>query len=337
MAVAMCGSVCFVQTTLLTSVGRPGSVQTLLAHAEANTRIRTMSKHDVARAAARAQQLPIWSGPVTAEPLSGGITNLNFKVVDAERPFFVRVGEDFPVHLIQRDQEYAAARAAWAAGVAPEVVYTGEGAMVLRFVEGRTLDEHSVRDPDMLARIVPLIRQCHRTVPEHLRGPALMFWVFHAIRHYAGELRERGSPYDDKLDAFRRQAAELEQVIGRVEIVFGHNDLLPANFIDDGERLWLIDYDYAGFNSPLFDLGGLASNAELPPWLETEMLTQYYGNPPDAALWRRFQAMKVASLLRESLWSMISELVSSLDYDFADYTRDNLDRLERAWTAYARA
>lgn len=296
-----------------------------------------MSQDDVASAAARAQQLPIWSGPVTAEPLSGGITNLNFKVVDAQRPFFVRVGEDFPVHLIQRDQEYAATRAAWAAGVAPEVVYTGDGALVLRFVEGQTLDEDSVRDPAMLARIVPLIRQCHRAIPEHLRGPALMFWVFHAIRHYAGELRDRGSPYSDMLDTFRQQAAELEQVIGPVEIVFGHNDLLPANFIDDGERLWLIDYDYAGFNSPLFDLGGLASNADLPPDLEKEVLTQYYGTPSDDALWRRFQAMKVASLMRESLWSMTSELVSSLDYDFAEYTRDNLDRLERAWRDYARA
>lgn len=284
----------------------------------------------------RVRELPIWSGPVDAEALSGGITNLNFRVRDAGGDFFVRVGEDNPIHLIQRAQEHAATRAAHAAGLAPEVVHTQDGILVLRFVQGRTLDESDVRDPEVLRRLVPVVLRCHHEIPKHLRGPALMFWVFHAVRHYAGELRDRASPYAGRLPELLAKAAELESVIGRVEIVFGHNDLLPANFIDDGERVWLIDYDYAGFNSPLFDLGGLASNADLPGELEDELLTQYYGEKPDRQLKRRFHAMKCASLIRESMWSMTSELISELDFDFSAYTQENLERLERAWDVYAR-
>jgi len=284
----------------------------------------------------RVRELPIWNGPVDAEALSGGITNLNFRVRDSGGDFFVRVGEDNPIHLIQRAQEHAATRAAHAAGLAPEVVHTEDGILVLRFVQGRTLDESDVRDPEVLRRLVPVVLRCHHEIPKHLRGPALMFWVFHAVRHYAGELRDRASPYADRLPELLAKAAELESVIGRVEIVFGHNDLLPANFIDDGESVWLIDYDYAGFNSPLFDLGGLASNADLPSDLEDELLTQYYGEKPDRQLKRRFHAMKCASLIRESMWSMTSELISELDFDFSAYTQENLERLERAWDVYAR-
>ncbi|SDF49635.1 Thiamine kinase [Limimonas halophila] len=287
-------------------------------------------------AAQRVRDLPIWSGNVEPEALSGGITNLNYRVRDASGAYFVRVGDDIPIHLIQRRQEHAATRAAHAAGLAPEVVHTGDGILVLRFVEGRTLDEADVRDPRTLRRLVPALRRCHHEIPKHLRGPALMFWVFHAIRHYAGELQDRASPYTDRLPELLDKARELENAIGRIEVVFGHNDLLPANFIDDGERIWLIDYDYAGFNSPLFDLGGLASNAEMPAELEDDLLTQYYGEQPDTQLKRRFNAMKCASLLRESMWSMTSELISELDFDFAAYTQENLDRLERAWDVYAR-
>jgi thiamine kinase-like enzyme len=106
--------------------------------------------------------------------------------------------------------------------------------------------------------------------------------------------------------------------------------LLPANFIDDGSRLWLIDWDYAGFNSPLFDLGGLASNNELTAEQETWLLETYFERPVDDALRRRYQAMKCASLLRETLWSMVSEIHSDIDFDYAAYTADNLTRFQGA-------
>jgi len=282
----------------------------------------------------RAAGLPCWSGPVDPEPLTGGITNINFVVADGRERFFVRVGEDIPIHGILRVNELAAARAAEAAGISPAVVYAEPGAIVMRFVEGRTFGPEDVRDPANLERIVDLIRRCHHDMPRHLRGPVLMFWVFHVIRDYAGTLRDGNSRSLGLLPSLIERAERLEAAVGPIEVVFGHNDLLAANFIDDGERLWLVDWDYAGFNSPLFDLANVASNNEFEPELVDRLLEVYFGRPPDAALRRRYQAMACASLLRETMWSMVSEIHSTLDFDYVAYTDENLARFERSFAAY---
>ena len=131
----------------------------------------------------------------------------------------------------------------------------------------------------------------------------------------------------------RSRAARLESAVGPVGIVFGHNDLLAANFIDDGDRIWLIDWEYAGFNSPLFDLGGLASNNEMDAEQERRMMERYFDASPGEPLLASYAAMKCASLLREAMWSMVSELRSDIDFDYVTYTGENLERFERAWEA----
>jgi thiamine kinase-like enzyme len=287
--------------------------------------------------AGRAAGLPCWSGPVAPEPVSGGITNVNFVVADKGQRFFVRIGEDIPVHGILRRNELAATRAAEAAGISPEVVHAEPGAIVIRFVEGRTFAPEDVRDPANLERIVALIRRCHHELPRHLRGPVLMFWVFHVIRDYAGTLRDGESRSLPLLPELLARADRLEAAVGPIEVVFGHNDLLAANFIDDGARLWLVDWDYAGFNSPLFDLANVASNNEFPPDLVDALLEAYCGTPADAALRRRYQAMACASLLRETMWSMVSEIHSTLDFDYVAYTDENLARFERSYAAFENA
>jgi thiamine kinase-like enzyme len=195
---------------------------------------------------------------------------------------------------------------------------------------GEILAYIAARDGVDRALHVPLVARCHRELPKHLRGAVLAFWVFHVIRDYGWTLKEGNSPHATLLPALAELAGRLEQAVGPVEIVFGHNDLLPANFIDDGSRLWLIDWDYAGFNSPLFDLGGLASNNGLSAEQETWMLETYFERPVDDALRRRYQAMKCASLLRETLWSMVSEIHSGIDFDYAAYTAENLARFQSA-------
>ena len=120
--------------------------------------------------------------------------------------------------------------------------------------------------------------------------------------------------------------------MGPIELVFGHNDLLAANLIDDGQRLWLIDWDYAGFNSPLFDLGGLASNSELPDedrGLAARSLFRAAPRRPVCAA--ALRAMQRASLLRETMWSMVSELHSPSTSTIVAYTPRYLARFERAW------
>lgn len=285
----------------------------------------------------RIAALPIWQGEIATSPLGGGRTNLNFTVVDATGKYVVRLGEDIPAHHVMRFNELAASRAAFAAGLSPEVIFADEGITVIRHIECKTLEESDVAKPEYLSRIVTLMKRCHADVPQHLRGPALAFWVFHVIRDYAATLKAHNSRHLAKTAEYLKIAKQLEADIGPIELVFGHNDLMAANILDDGQRLWLIDWDYAGFNSPLFDLGGLASNNGLNTAQEQEILALYYGTPPDAALLRRYHAMKCASLMREVMWSMVSEEISDLDVDYAGYTAENLTRFAQAYTRYEKA
>jgi len=272
----------------------------------------------------RIRHLPIWRGDVTIAPLGGGITNLNFVVQDMTRRAVVRIGDDIPVHQILRFNELAASRAAHAAGVSPAVLHAEPGALVIDYIDGRTMTAADLRKDALLDQALDLIIRAHRGIPMHLRGPVLTFWVFHVIRDYAATLADGSSRYLAMLPGMLADAAGLEAAVGPVDLVFGHNDLLPANFLHDGTRMWLIDWDYAGFNLPLFDLGGLAANNALSLRQEAVMLTRYFDTQPDAALWRRYRAMKAAAALRETLWSMVSELHSTLEFDFAAYTTANL-------------
>ena len=280
--------------------------------------------------------LPCWTGSVGIAPLQGGITNRNYRVIDSERrSYVVRIGRDIPEHGVMRFNELAAARAAHAAGISPEVVHAGEGLLVSRYVEGRTLAPEDVRDVATLDRVAAIVRRCHQEIPRHLRGPALVFWVFQVVRNYLGFLREHAAVAGDvPLEALAERNARLERAVGPVDIVFGHNDLLAANLIDDGERLWLIDWDYAGFNSPLFDLANVASNNGLAPGLEERLLRQYYGTTPDAAVRRGFLAMQCASLLREGLWGAVSRHTSRIDFDYGAYAADYLRRFEQRWRQF---
>ena len=285
-------------------------------------------------ARAKIARLACWSGAVEPEPVTGGITNLNFVVVDRGERFFVRLGDDIPVHGVMRFNELAASRAAHAAGVSPEVVHAEPGALVLRFVEGTTYGEAEVRKAHAEGRIVPMIRRVHREIPKHFQGPALIFWVFQVMRGYANSLRDGASRMTGELPRFVEINEALEKAVGPVEVVFGHNDLLASNFIDDGKRLWLVDWDYAGFNSPLFDLANLASNNQFDAAAEDRLLESYFETTADDAMRRRLAAMKCASLLRETMWSMVSEIHLDIDFDYVAYTAENLARFERAWADF---
>ena len=279
--------------------------------------------------------LPCWTSAVEISPLAGGMTNRNYLVSDRQRErFVVRVGKDLPDHGVLRFNELAAARAAHAAGISPEVIHAGGGMLVIRYIDGTTYAPHDVRDAGNLARIVALLRRCHHDVPRYFRGPALIFWVFHVMRNYQAVLHEAGkNPLGLDLREMERRAVQLEQRIGPVAIAFGHNDLLAANIIDDGQRLWLIDWDYAGFNSPLFDLANLSSNNDFTPALDELLLASYFAGDVDANCRRGFAAMQCASLLRELLWGATSMVTSTIDFDYADYTRNCLVRFERVWSA----
>lgn len=276
-------------------------------------------------------KLPLWRGPIEITPLSGGITNRNYVVRDQVRRAVVRVGGDIPVHGIMRFNEHAASHAAAAAGLSPPVLMTAPGLMVLDFIEGATFDSARVRArrDDCLA----LVARAHREMPLHLRGPILSFNVFHVIRDYGHSLADAGHRLAGDLPALLGKAARLERATGAIDLVFGHNDLLAANLMDDGKRLWLLDWDYAGFNTPLFDLGGLSSNNGFDAGDDEAILAAYFGRVDDG-LRLRFRAVQCASLLREAMWSMVSEIHSTIDFDYTAYTAENLARFDAAWTLF---
>src|SRR5260370_9935440 len=181
----------------------------------------------------RVERLACWPGGGALKPLKGGLTNISFVATDSTGKYVVRCGEDIPAHHVFRDRERAVSRAAFEAGLSPEVVHVEPGIIVLRFIAGRTFEEADMRAniPD----IVALLKTCHREVGRKLRGPANAFWVFHVIRDYV-RLIDADAKYLALSDKLEHQQVPLP-------IVFGHHDLLPGNFMDDGRRLWLIDLD----------------------------------------------------------------------------------------------
>jgi thiamine kinase-like enzyme len=284
-------------------------------------------------ALARLRALPIWKGEIEIEPLAGGISNESFKVIDRGKTYVVRFGDDFPFHHVSREREVMTSEAAATCGLAPALAHAEPGVMVLDYIDGKTLDT-----PDVIReipRITEMVRRYHQDMPKVVRGPAFMFWPFHVIRDYAYTLKARGSRKIAELPAYLELAEELEQAQVPLPIIFGHHDLLPGNLLDDGERLWLIDFEYGGFSTPMFDLANLASNAGFDDEQSEELLALYFKREPEGELLRSHAAMQCVSLLREAMWSMVSELcLNAPGADYEAYTEENLERLASSLNSY---
>jgi thiamine kinase-like enzyme len=282
----------------------------------------------------RIRGLALWRGPIVPEILPGGLSNRNYVVRDGGDAYVVRlVGGDDPAHGIVRAREVAVSRAAHRAGLAPELVLAEPGLLVLRLIAGRALTAQEVGEPAMLPRVAELLRRCHREVAAHLRGPAPCFWVFHALRDYLAALETDGVPAG-RIARLRAIVDALEDAVGPTTLALTHNDLMPGNIIDDGARLWLIDWEFAGFGAPLFDLASLAVDNALDATAQAALLTAYFRRRPGAALLRRFAAMMLAAELREALWARIQERHATLSFDYAGYAEEHEARFEADYAAF---
>ncbi len=275
------------------------------------------------------KSLPIWKNLENIDPLEGGITNLNFLVSDSGSKSVVRLGSDIPEHLVYRSNEIIVSEAAYQIGVSPKLIYNEPGVLVLEFIESNTLEPKTVREN--LNKIVPIIRKIHDEIPNKLSGQPQIFWVFYVIKYYSNYLLNNNSSHISLIPSLLKKAEKLEKLSSPREIVFGHNDLLAANFLDDGSKIWVVDWEYGGFNDPLFDIGGLSSNNDLDENLENEVLEMYFKEKPSKDLIIKYNAMKTASLLRETMWSMVSEITSKIDFNYAEYTSDNLKKFEESF------
>ena len=275
------------------------------------------------------KSLPIWKNLENIEPLEGGITNLNFLVSDSGSKSVVRLGSDIPEHLVYRSNEIIVSEAAYQIGVSPKLIYNEPGVLVLEFIESKTLEPKTVREN--FNKIVPIIRKIHDEIPNKLSGQPQIFWVFYVIKYYSNYLLNNNSSHISLIPSLLKKAEKLEKLSSPREIVFGHNDLLAANFLDDGSKIWVVDWEYGGFNDPLFDIGGLSSNNDLDENLENEVLEMYFKEKPSKDLIIKYNAMKTASLLRETMWSMVSEITSKIEFNYAEYTSDNLKKFEESF------
>ena len=281
----------------------------------------------------RLSAIPIWQGDIAWSPLKGGLSNESYTVEDATGRYVVRFSRDFPFHHVFREREVIAARAAHAAGFAPEVVHAAPGVMVSRFLEARTYQTADMRADS--GAIADFMRRFHTEMARHLTGPGYVFWVFHVIRDYAVTLRAEGSRVTDRLERYLAVADALEAVQPPLPLIIGHHDLLPANFLHDGQRLWLIDFEYCQFGTAMFDLANATSNSDFTAEEAEAFLAAYFGEMPSAELMRAHDAMACASLLREAMWSMVSEhFLDAPGVDYVAYSDEITEKFELALDRY---
>ena len=271
----------------------------------------------------------LWKDTVDISQIKGGITNKNFLVIDGSKKYFVRIGNDIPEHLVFRSNEVQASKAAGKIGICPELLFHNESIQVFNYIEGKTFNSEEIKKN--LDKITKLVKTVHTKIPDLLIGQSVIFWVFHVIKNYKNYLDNHQSSYKKILPDLLKKALKLENISSPFEIVFSHNDLLPANFIQNEEQIWLIDWEYAGFNTPLFDLGGLASNNDFTDNEEEYLLENYFEKKLSSELLLKYKAIKCASLLRETMWSMVSEITSNIEFDYNSYTADNLSKFNIAF------
>ena len=213
--------------------------------------------------AARLFNLPCIAEATGIEQLEGGITNRNYRLRRPEGDLVVRLSDPGSSDLaIDRENEHLNTLAAAEAGAGPEVVdyRRGEGILVVRWIEGRTFTPDDVGTPENLPRIAAACRNLHSGPPFASR-----FNMFDLQSRYLALVRERGYRLPARYEEFSPMVERIRLAMRAAPepLVPCNNDLLAANFIDDGARVWIIDYEYSGNNEASFELGNIWSESTL--------------------------------------------------------------------------
>jgi thiamine kinase-like enzyme len=266
--------------------------------------------------------------------LPGGLTNQNFKVITERGAYVARLWSDGGELLgIDREREYRNSVLAAAAGVgAPVIEYRPqERVLVLGFIDGRTLGNADVGAPDMIPRIAAACRALHGA--GRFAGDFDMFDIqarYHSVVKTAGMRVPAG--YDDLMPAFAEAGRAL--AVRAEGTVPCNNDLLAANFIDDGERIWLIDYEYSGNNDACFELGNVASECRLSADARAELVTAYYGSPRRSRI-ARAELFGLVAAYGWTLWGAIQHATSELDFDFWSWAMERFEAAAAGFTSRA--
>ena len=268
----------------------------------------------------------VWPGRgARFEVLGGGITNHNVKVeLDGEAYVLRVVGRDTELLGIDRAVEHAATRAAAAVGVGPEVVafIEPEGWLVTRFVDGGIPSPEAMRQPEMLARVAAALRLVHGLPRMESR-----FDSFRVVEEYLATALARSADVPEPWGWAHELASRIELARAGAPQRLCHNDLLNANFIDDGEDLRIVDWEYGGMGDPFFDLANFSVNHELDAEQRRALLEAYTGTDDEDV--RALELMRFMSDFREAMWGVVQSVVSALEFDFTGYAEEHFERLRR--------
>jgi thiamine kinase-like enzyme len=274
--------------------------------------------------------IPAWRGrTVVAEPIPAGLTNRNFRVEVDGTPVFVRIpGPATELLAVDRGNELHNTRAAAAAGVGPRVLHhlPEWDAFVLDWVGGRTMSTTAFGEPGMPTRVAGTLRQLHS-------GPRFRddFDMFRLSEYYLRVVDERAiaipEGYRERTERLPRIEAAL--AVHPLPTVPCHNDLLAENYLDDGERLWIVDYEYSGNNDPTFELGNTCQELGWDEARIRELCAAYFGEASDRLV-ARMRLQMIMSDVGWTLWAAIQAAISTIDYDFSGWADERWARAQAA-------
>ena len=273
-------------------------------------------------------KIPDWKNKeISITPLSGGLTNSNFRVDVDRQPFFVRIpGESTELLAINRANEYHNANAAHAAGVGPKVLYylPDDCVMVLEFINATTMSRETLNQPGMPTRMAQAIKKLHA-------GPRFLtdFNMFRLTEYYLQICSERDIPFPDGyLDRMPIIAAiEAAMSVKPLGTLPCNNDLLAENYMDGGQKLWLIDYEYSGNNDPTFELGNTCQEMQFNDDQIAEVCAAYFGDA-HLNLIARMKLNMIMSDVGWGLWAAIQAKISKIDFDFWGWAIERWGRAE---------
>ena len=262
--------------------------------------------------------------------LSGGLTNRNLKISTASGDYVARISSNKSSLLaIDRRSEYENSKIAAGIGVgAPVFDYLPEfGLLVIGYIPGKTYSEIDVSNN--LSRIASTCQLLHKAAP-FTRD----FDMFVIQENYQKLVTESGFRFQNGYHQYTHHLSRMKAALavldeGRVPC---NNDLLPANFIDDGKKIWLIDYEYSGNNDPCFELGNIWSEAKLPLSALDELVTSYYGGPRPEKLARAWLFALLAKY-GWTLWASIQSSVSDIDFDFWQWGMEKFEDVQESFAS----
>jgi thiamine kinase-like enzyme len=275
------------------------------------------------------QRIPQFASIASPEikELTGGITNKNYKITADGESYVLRLGGNETKFLgIDRKTEYECSLLASQIGVAPEptAFLEPEGYILARFISGKGIPAEEIGTEENIRRVVQSMKAYHAL--DFFPGS---FSPFRVAEEYAKTARSFNVTLPEKIDWYLGKSREIEKAMYRQPLQPRpcHNDLLNANFIDDGTRIRILDWEYAGMGDIFFDLGNFAVQNEFNDEQDLILLRTYFGNPTDSQCAHQ-KLMKIMSDLREAMWAQVQLGVSKLDFDYASYSQKYFDRFE---------